>query len=253
LAPSSIGEVGEDQRQFLTTYRLNDSVAIDAGALGYWGNPHDQASIQHVFLSHSHIDHVGSLPIFVDNIYKGTDSCVTIYGNEAVLLSLRADLFNDRVWPDFVTMSQNSNKPFLKLQLLEPGRPIVVDGLRITGVPVHHVVPTLGFIVDDGSSAIVISSDTGPTDALWQQANSLTNLKAVFLEVTFPERMAALARVSAHLTPILFAQEVRKLHKPAPVIAVHFKARVRDEVVKELQAQHIPNLQIGKFGIPYTF
>ncbi len=253
LVPSSVGETGEEQRQFLTSYVLNESVAIDAGCLGFWGTPQEQARIHHVLLSHSHIDHLASLPIFVDNVYEAKSDCVTVYAGEPVVMSLRADLFNDRIWPDFIALSQNNSKPFLKLQTLEAGKPIVLDGLKITAVPVHHVVPTFGFIVEDGASAIVISSDTGPTDALWQHANSLPNLKAVFLEVTFPERMAALAKVSAHLTPALFAQEVRKLKRPAPVIAVHIKARFRGEVIQELQALQIPNLQIGKFGTAYTF
>jgi cAMP phosphodiesterase len=253
LVPSSVGDSDPSQRQFLTSYVIDDVLAVDAGCLGFWGAPEDQARIKNVLISHSHIDHIASLPIFVENAYEGKGDCVTIYASEQVLASLRTDLFNERIWPDFIALSKNNEKPFLKVETLEPGKPLALGGLRITGIPVNHVVPTLGFIVDDGNSAIVISSDTGPTEALWQHAKTLPNLKAVFLEVTFPEHMAWLAKLSEHLTPVTFGQQLQKLGKQVPVIAVHIKARFRAQVIQELQKLGMPNIQIGKFGTPYSF
>ena len=252
LVPSAVGESGEEQRQFLTSYIINDRVAIDAGCLGFFGTPQEQAAIKHVFISHSHIDHIASLPVFVENVYEGKCECVNIYASEPVLAALRTDLFNERIWPDFIALSQKTDKPFLKVHTLEPGKPIELEGLRITGIPVHHVVPTLGFIVDDGKSAIAISSDTGPTDALWQRANTQPNLQAVFLEVTFPDQLASLAQLSAHLTPQSFGKEIGKLQRVVPVMAVHIKARYRAQVIAELQALGLPNIQIAKFGTPYV-
>lgn len=253
LVPSAVGDTGEEQRQFLTSYIINDRVAIDAGCLGFYGTPKEQAAIKHVFISHSHIDHIASLPVFVENVYEGKCECVNVYASEPVLAALRNDLFNERIWPDFIALSQNTDTPFLKVHTLEPGKPIELEGLRITGIPVHHVVPTLGFIIDDGASAIAISSDTGPTDALWHRANAQANLRAVFLEVTFPEQLAWLAQLSAHLTPATFGNEAAKLQKKVPVLAVHIKARFRAQVIAELQALGAANIDIAKFGASYTF
>jgi ribonuclease BN (tRNA processing enzyme) len=253
LVPSAVGETGEEQRQFLTSYIINDRVAIDAGCLGFYRTPEEQAGIKHVFITHSHIDHIASLPILVENVYDGNGDGVNVYASEPVLATLRTDLFNERIWPDFIALSKNTDKPFLTVHTIEPGRPIELEGLRITGIPVHHVVPTLGFIIDDGKAAIAISSDTGPTEELWKRASAQANLRAVFLEVTFPEHMAALAELSAHLTPAKFGKEIGKLKKQVPVLAVHIKARFRAQVIAELKALGLPNIQIAKFGSPYSF
>jgi ribonuclease BN (tRNA processing enzyme) len=255
LVPSSVLESDEDAHQYLTSCLINDTIAIDAGSLGFFKSPDDQARIKHILISHTHIDHIASLPIFVENAYEAKRDCVTIHGSETVLDCLQRDLFNDRVWPDFIRMSLNESReaPFLKLETLEAGKPIDLDGVRITPVPVDHLVPTMGFIIEEGDVSVVVSSDTGPTEELWQRANRVPNLKAVFLEVCFPNNMEWLAKSSKHLTPLSFAGEVGKLHRPAKVIAVHIKARFHDQVVKELEALCLSNLEIGHFGVPYHF
>ncbi len=163
------------------------------------------------------------MPIFVENAYEGKADCVTIHGSETVLESLRGDIFNDRTWPDFVALSGGS-APFLRLEQLEPERPLEVEGLRITPISVNHVVPTLGFLVEDSRSAVLIASDTGPTELLWNYANQADHLDAVFLEAAFPNEMSELASISKHLTPALFGLELQKLRRAsAAVIAVHIK------------------------------
>src|SRR5262245_63379244 len=116
------------RRQFATSYLVNDSVAIDAGCLGFHGTPTEQARIRHVFLTHTHIDHIATLPIFLDMVFSTTGAGVHVYGTEPVLECLRRDIFNDRVWPDLVRLSQ-TRAPYLTLHRLTPGRSVRVDGL----------------------------------------------------------------------------------------------------------------------------
>lgn len=252
LVPSSVSAPGEVQGQFLTSILINDTLAIDAGCAGLYQTAKDQERLKHILISHSHIDHLGSLPILLDNVFDPTPESVTVHGSEAVLECLRKDIFNDRVWPDFIALSRPQAR-FVKLETLYPGKTVELEGLRITPVSVDHPVPTMGFVVEDQTSAVVFSSDTGPTDELWQVANTKPNLKAVFLEATFPTALSWLARESKHLTPPQFAQECRKLTRPVTVIAVHIKPRYYAQVVAELQALGLPNLVIGKPGVPYVF
>src|SRR5262249_13178810 len=156
---------------------------IDSGSLGFHRSPAEQARIKHVFLSHTHMDHVASLPIFLENAYTGGSDAVTVHGSAATLRCLQSDLFNGRLWADFIPLSR-PEAPFMKLAPLTPGRPVEVAGLRITPVPVHHVVPTFGFVIEDESAAVVVSSDTGPTEELWVRANALAHLEAVILEAS---------------------------------------------------------------------
>jgi ribonuclease BN (tRNA processing enzyme) len=251
LLPSSPGESRADL-QYLTTFLIDDTIAIDAGSLGFVRTPAEQRRIEHVFLSHTHIDHIASLPIFLENVYVEQGRGVKVYASDAVLQSLHADVFNDRVWPDFFHLSKLGKK-FVEAAPLMPGTPVTLGHLRITPVPVNHVVPTMGFIVEDDKSAVIFSADTGPTEEIWRRGNDLPNLKAVFLEVTFPKELAALADLTKHLTPEGFAAEMRKVSRPVPFYAFHLKPRFAAQVVKELEELRLANLVIAHTDVPYSF
>ncbi len=252
LVPSSTGATSEPQYQFLTSYLINDCVAIDAGCVGLYGTPQKQAQIRHVFLSHTHIDHIASLPILLENAYEHGSDCVSIYGSATVIDCLRRDIFNDRLWPDFVALSRPDD-PFLRLNILTPGQPVETCGLRVTPVEVHHSVPALGFLVEDEHSGVVFSCDTDATVELWNVANACTRLKAVFLEATFPNELAWLAEAARHHTPASFGAEVKKLTRQVALVAVHLKARYYGEMVEQLKALNLPMLIIGQVGATYEF
>ena len=246
------GGVAPDQ--YLTSWLIDEAVAIDAGSLGFWADPVAQARVRHVLITHTHADHIASLPIFVENAYEGGTDCVTVHASEVVLEGLRLDVFNDRVWPDFLKLSEKNPKaPFLKVAALEPGVPLEIEGLRFTPVPVDHLVPTLGLVVEAPGVSVVVPSDTGPTQAIWDHAARLPDLQAVFLEVAFPDAMAGLAEVSKHLTPATFALEVAKMPPGVRVFVVHIKPRFRDAIIGELDALGLPNVEVCRPGETYDF
>jgi ribonuclease BN (tRNA processing enzyme) len=251
LLPSSLGADADWSLQYLTSFLIDDALAIDAGCLGFFRTAREQARIKHVLLSHSHMDHIASLPIFLENVYGGP-SVVTVHASEWVLNCLQSDLFNDRIWPDFIGLSRKG-EALLNTAVLTPLVPVQLGGLTITPVPVDHVVPTFGFLVEDATTAVAISSDTGPTEEIWRRANALPNLKAVFLEATFPNAMAGLAAQAKHHTPRSFGEEMRKLRLPIPVFAYHIKANFREQVVNELHELGLPNLMIAQAERPYLF
>jgi ribonuclease BN (tRNA processing enzyme) len=219
--------------QYASSYLINDSVAIDAGSLGFWGMPEQQAQVHHIFLTHSHADHIASLPVFIENVYGLIDPGAMVYANAYTLKALEQDVFNDRIWPDFVELSR-LHPPFLSLQELEPERTVTIDGLHITPVPVHHAVPTFGFVVTDGQSTVVFGADSGPTDRIWQLAREAPAPRTIILEASFPNSMAGLAKTAAHLTPALFAEELNKLPPGSRVLTTHIKTRYRDQMLLEL-------------------
>ena len=173
------------RRQYVSSYVINGTVGIDVGCTGFYGSPQEQEVIRHIFLTHSHTDHTASLPIFVENAWTPTDSCPTIHGSIETLDAVQKHIFNDIMWPDFVAISR-SVPPFLRLSPLEPERTVEADGLRLTPVPVNHVVPTFAYLVDDGHSAVIFGADSGPTNRIWELAHKTPNLRAVFLEACFP-------------------------------------------------------------------
>lgn len=249
-----LGSSPEDteHRQYLTSFVINDAVAIDAGSVGLCGMPQEQSSVRHIFLTHSHADHTASLPIFIENAYHWSDDSPTVYGSQHTLDAVRRHIFNNVIWPDFVDLSTKT-APFLRLQVLEAEKPIEVEGLRILPVEVNHTVPTFAYIVDDGSATVIFAADSGPTERLWILAHQAPSIRAVFLEASFPNSMCELADVSRHLTPKLFAAEAAKMPHSIRIIAVHIKTRWRVAVLDELSSLCIPGLEIGNCASNYVF
>lgn len=238
-------------QQFAATYLLNDSIALDAGVIGLLPMPR-QRRIQHVILSHGHLDHIGSLPLFLDNVFSPGPDAPTIYASAPVLEALQQDVFNDRVWPDLIRISK-SEFPFFRLVELRAGEPVMIEGLKVTPVPLDHVVPTFGFVLDDGRSSIGHVSDTGPTQDIWDALNRQDNLKGVFLEAAFPDSFLWLAEKAKHLTPKLFGAEVQKLKRNVPIIAIHLKPSFSEKISDELNALGIRQLQIAASGQTFEF
>jgi ribonuclease BN (tRNA processing enzyme) len=232
-------------RQYLSSYLINETVAIDAGCLGFWSTPQAQEAVRHVFLTHSHIDHTASLPIFAENAWTPTDDCPLIYGGTETINDVQKHIFNDHIWPNFIALSETM-PPFLRVREIHPEEPVDVDGLSITPVNVNHVVPTFGYVVSDGRSAVIFGGDSGPTERLWEIAHQTPDLRAVFLEACFPNSMTFLAKASLHMTPEMFAREVAKMPTGVMVVAVHMKVRYRDRIIQELNDLKLPNLEIGR-------
>ena len=250
LVPSSVSADGHQQ---LTSFLINDVIAVDAGSAGFYRTAQEQAAIKHVLISHTHMDHVASLPILLENAFEGKPECIVLHGSAEVLECIHKDLFNDRIWPDFIKMSENSKAPFVKLSPIAPEVPFTLEGLRITPVMVDHVVPTMGFVIEEPQSSVIIVSDTGPTDRIYEIARQTPNLKAVYLEACFPNSMEWLAKVSKHLTPAMFKVEAQKIDPSARVLAVHIKSRYRDQVSRELHELGLPNVEIAIPGVSYRY
>ncbi len=185
------------RRQYVSSYLINGTVAIDVGCLGFYGTPQEQEAVRHVFLTHSHADHTASLPIFVENAWTPAGECARIYGSPETLDGVQKHIFNNVMWPDFVALSTNM-PPFLHLCPLQPEVPVKAGVLQVTPVPVNHVVPTFAYIVSDDESSVIFGGDSGPTERLWEIAHQTPALRAVFLEACFPKSLTSLAEASLH-------------------------------------------------------
>ena len=242
--------VPPSELQFLVSFLINDEVAIDAGALGLLADLRRQQRVKHVFITHEHLDHIATLPIFLENVYEPGPECAELLASRDVLDFLHGDMFNGRVWPDFIDLSQPDDA-FVKTTAIEPLQSVRRAGLTITPVPVSHGVETVGLVVDDGQAAVAFPSDTGPTERFWEHLASLDRLKAVFLEASFPKSLADLATLTGHLSTATFAGEIEKLCRDVRWIVVHRKARYAAEIAKELEMLGLANVELVRPGHVY--
>jgi len=217
---------------------LDDTVLLEAGSVTSTLPLAEQLEIRHVLLSHAHLDHTGGLPYLADNrcghrVSSGNGSLLTVASVEPVVEDLHEYLFNDRIWPDFSAIP-SVRDPIVRLRTLEPGKPQPIgDRLTAIPVPVHHTVPTVGFVLHDEASTLVFSGDTGPTEQLWDVARDLGNVRAIIVETSYPDRLDALAEISGHLTPSQLAWELDKM-PPCDVWVYHIKPMFHDETVEDL-------------------
>ncbi len=227
--------VGRTPGHPLTGFLVDGVLAVDAGPLGAFGTAEEQALVTDVLLTHSHIDHVAGLPLFLDNVYGLRPNPPTIHGLPATLKALQSDLFNDRMMPDFLGMSTRM-APFLKTSEITPHRPFPVGPYTATALPVEHSVPTVAYLIDDKTNAAAFVTDTSPIPEVLIPLARWPRLKAVFLECSFPKRMGELARVSQHLTTDDFAAAAKLFPASVSVYATHIKPRYWNEVTAELKA-----------------
>ncbi len=230
-----------DHRQ--TSFLLNGHVALDAGALTETLTLEEQARVQAILVTHSHMDHVASLPFLVENVFGRTTATIEVVAPPAVVASLRRHLFNNDLWPDF-TRIPNRLLPTVAFREVEPRLPFDVHGLTATAIPVDHLVPTCGYLVSDGGASVVFSSDTGPTEEIWAAARAATNLRAIFCECSFPDEMAEIARVSCHLTPASLAEEMRKFPPAVPVYLYHMKPPALPALRRQVSALGDPRVRL---------
>jgi ribonuclease BN (tRNA processing enzyme) len=231
-------------------FLVNGTVLVDAGTVGSRLHLEEQRRIRAVLLTHLHFDHIRDLPALADNLTGEINEPVMIGAIPDVLKGLESYIFNGEVYPDFFRIP-DERRPVLRAMPLQIGRESLIagSGLRVTPIAVNHVVPTVGYILAQEQHAVVFSGDTGDTDQLWEAAAGLPQLRAVFIETSFPDDMLDLARVSKHLTPALMAKQLKKLGRPnIPVYVYHMKPRFRSRIGEELHRLGIPRLSILEEG-----
>lgn len=212
---------------------LDDDVLIDAGTgVGDLGLD-EMLRIDHVFVTHAHLDHVCSIPFLVDAVGYRRQAPLTVNATAEVIEALRAHVFNDRIWPDFTRLPR-PEAPYLQFRKIERDETVMLAGRKITVLAVDHLVPTVGFWLDSGAASLVFTGDTGPSDALWKVVNGIANLRYLIIETAFCNRDHAVAVVSKHLCPSMLAEEIKKLRIPVEIFITHLKPGDRELTLSEI-------------------
>jgi ribonuclease BN (tRNA processing enzyme) len=216
-----------------TSMLVDDDILIDAGTGVADLSIEAMMAIDHIFVTHSHLDHIACIPLLVDTVIGMREKHITVYATKETWQILKDHIFNWKIWPDF-SVIPNETDPFLRHQEIRLGETVEIDGRKITPIPANHTVPAVGFQLDSGRASLVFTGDTTSCDALWDAVNRIENLKYLIIETAFGNGEAALAQLSHHLYPSLLFAELKKLQRSAEIFITHLKPGEENEIMRQV-------------------
>lgn len=229
-----------------TALLVDDDVLIDAGSGVGDLSLDDLLKIDHIFITHSHIDHIGFIPLLIDTVMGIRLQPVTLHATDEVIAILKQHIFNWLIWPDF-NQIPNTETPFLIYNAISQGETVTIKRKSITALPAEHVVPAIGYQINSGANSLVFTGDTVCSDAFWQAVNKINNLKYLLIETAFSNAEAELAVLSKHLCPITLAQQLAHMQANPTVLITHLKpgedATIMQEIAQNPSTQHCVALQ----------
>jgi cAMP phosphodiesterase len=232
-------------RHLRTTSMLADNdILIDAGTGVGDLSLMELSLVDHVFVTHSHLDHVATIAFIVDSVGGMRAKPLTVHALPATIEILRNHVFNWTIWPDF-TQIPTPEKPFMKYHAIQVGETIAVGARKLTALPANHTVPAVGYQIDSGKASLVFTGDTTTNDPLWAIVNKIANLKYLIIETAFCNRERELAAMSKHLCPSMLAEELAKLERSADIYITHLKPgeiELTMQEVEECAGQYQPRM-----------
>jgi ribonuclease BN (tRNA processing enzyme) len=243
---------GETPKHRTSAFVLDERIAIDAGSLTSGMDLKSQLALEAVLVSHAHLDHVRDLATIADNRCQNGVAPLVIAGTRGTLAILKKHFFNDLLWPDFSRIP-SVRRPTIRYLELGREKPVRIAGYEVRAIPVSHTIECCAFTVRGKGGTLAYSGDTGPTSRLWEVLNAADDLKALLMEVSFPNHMSKFARVSGHHTPETLGREMRKLERSRelPVLLYHIKPSFQSMVERE--CARLPRLNLTVCGLGDQF
>jgi ribonuclease BN (tRNA processing enzyme) len=227
------GGIGDGRHT--TAFLIDDDILVDAGTGVTRLTREALGKVDHVFLTHSHLDHILSLPLLLDSVAGERGHALVLHALPEVLQILKDHLFNWRIWPDFSRIP-SVEAPYLRYSPLAIGVPLRLGNREITAIPANHVVPGVGFLLRGPGGSLLFSGDTASHSGLWERADTTADLKHLIVECSFPIEQADVARASKHYCPETLAADLALMHPEPAVWITHLKPGGEAGIMAELDA-----------------
>jgi cAMP phosphodiesterase len=225
------GGIGGSRRT--TSLLVDHDVLIDAGTGVGDLSIEELVRIDHVFVTHSHLDHVTSIPFLADTVGAMRSQPLVVHALPETIADLKQHLFNWKLWPDFTKIPSEA-QPLLRFSPVTVGEGLRLAGRTFTPVPASHVVPAVGYALDSGNATLVFTGDTCGGEAFWDAVNRIGNLRHLIIETSFPDAERELAIQARHLCPSLLAEQLVRLKQPAEVFITHLKPGDCERIMREI-------------------
>lgn len=217
------GGLSGDNKGGSTCIQLNHNIVIDAGTGLNQLSLAQMHQVRHVFLTHSHMDHIAALPTFLSNQYGSEHLPVTVYAQPHTLEKLKNNIFNGDIWPELSSMTEGP-EAILTFKEIHPGECIKLEGMEIKAFAVEHSVPTVGYSVKNQGKHFVFPADTIAGTQLTEQLNRLGHIDTLMLECAFPDELLQVAEKTKHMTPSLLESALKSLEQqPVELWVTHLK------------------------------
>lgn len=192
--------------------------------------------IDHVFLTHAHLDHIANLPLFIDSAQgRGGRAPVTVHARVETIDALQTHIFNDVIWPDFSRID-GPHGPLLRFLPVAPGERVTLDRYTVGAMEVVHTVPALGYWVSDGVHTFGFSGDTRSNQSLWPALNERSRLDALIVEVSFPDEQQSLAERAGHYCPATLSVDLQRLRHDPEIWITAMKPGEEAVILDQLRA-----------------
>ncbi|MCX5858517.1 MAG: 3',5'-cyclic-nucleotide phosphodiesterase [Proteobacteria bacterium] len=236
-----------------SAFLVGDSILLDAGAVTSRLSLKEQVKIRSILVSHTHMDHIKDILFLADNVNAQNSHSILVYSSQGVLRGIKKNLFNWLIWPDF-TQIPNSRHPMLRFKTIPVGKKFRVEGRRVLAFKSNHTVESLGYLIEGDKGWLLYSGDTGPNPKMWKLVNAIGNVRAMIVDVSFPNEMEKLARISRHMTPKMLEEDMKNLQDRGVKIYIsHMKPAYLQKLSRELRKLTDPPVTILSPGTKIEF
>ncbi len=225
-----------------TCIQVTANIVIDAGNI-LKGIGEKASQINHIFLTHSHLDHIVDIPFLSDAYFEKRKKPITVYALKETIEHLNKYIFNWNIWPDFCEIDLiGQNSSAIKFVELKSNEQIEFEDCKIKAIKTNHTTSSCGYVITKNNNSLLFTSDTYRCDTIWEELNNNKNIKTLIIDVSFPSRLASLAKNSKHLTPNDLKEELKKLKRDDITIFInHLKPSYIKEIKEEILKLNILN------------
>src|SRR5574340_747947 len=147
-----------------TALLVAGDILIDAGSRAGDLTLERMALLEHIFLTHAHLDHSGFVPLLADAAAYLRQRPLNVHALPETIAALKKNMLNGELWPDYSVLP-SADDPYIRFVPLARGATLRLRERRITPLPACHSVPAVGYRLDSGTASFVYSG----THPLWSR------------------------------------------------------------------------------------